>query len=287
MKVKIAVPKGHLEEQTIRLFEDSGIGVTGREGRRLFLRTSDPEVELVLVRAQDVADLVAQGATDMGITGSDLIRESGREKEVVELLDLGYGFTKLVVAAPEKSGIKSLADVKSGMRVATEFPNITGQYFSERGIEVKLTRVTGATEITPRIGVADLIVDVSSTGATLRSHGLQVIDTILESTARLIANPLSLREKRSKIEDIKTAIGSVVRARGKKLVLMNVPEESLSEIKRIMPGMAGPTVSRVEAKGLLAVQAVVPAGEVYGVVREAKKRGARDILVMPIERILP
>lgn len=284
--IKIAVPKGHLEEQTVRLLEDSGIGVLGRDARQLFARTYDPEIELVFVRAQDITDLVAKGATDLGITGYDLVRESGGD--VVELLDLGYGSTRLVVAAHEKSGIKSVEDIKPGMRVATEFPNVTEQYFAERGIAVEVVRVTGAAEITPLIGVADLIVDVTSTGTTLRTHGLRVVSTILESTARLIANPRSLQEKRAKIEDIVTAIGSVLRARGRKLVLMNVPEEKLPEIKLIMPGMAGPTVSRVEAaEPMLAVQAVVEEKDVYEVVKRAKRAGARDILVVPIERILP
>ncbi|MCS7131731.1 MAG: ATP phosphoribosyltransferase [Hadesarchaea archaeon] len=284
--IKIAVPKGHLEEQTIRLLEDSGIGVLGRDARQLFARTHDPEIELVFVRAQDITDLVAKGATDLGITGYDLVRESG--SDVVELLDLGYGSTRLVIAAHEKSGIKSVEDIKPGMRVATEFPNVAKQYFAERGIAVEVVRVTGAAEITPLIGVADLIVDVTSTGTTLRTHGLRVVGTILESTARLIANPRSLREKRAKIEDIVTAVGSVLRARGRKLVLMNVPEEKLPEIKLIMPGMAGPTVSRVEAaEPMLAVQAVVEEKDVYEVVKRAKRAGARDILVVPIERILP
>jgi len=286
MMVKIAVPKGHLEETTVRLLEDSGIGAVNRESRQLFARTNDPEIELVFVRAQDIADLVAKGATDLGITGYDLVCESG--SDVVELLDLGYGFTKIVVAAHEKSGIKSAKDIKSGMRAATEFPKVAGRYFAEKGVKVELTRVTGAAEITPLIGVADLVVDVTSTGTTLRTHGLQIIDTILESTARLIANRRSMREKKSKIEDITTAMGSVMRARGRKLVLMNVPEAKLSAIKRIVPGMAGPTVSRVEAaEPMLAVQAVVEASKVYEVVRKAKQAGARDILVMPIERILP
>ncbi len=284
--IKIAVPKGHLEEPTVRLLQDSGLGVISRDMRQLFARTNDPEIELVFVRAQDIADLVAKGATDLGVTGYDLVQESG--SDVVELLDLGYGSARLVVAAPEKSGIRSPEDIKSGVKVATEFPNVTRRYFAERNVEVEVIQVTGATEITPLIGVADLIVDVTSTGTTLRTHGLCVVDTILESTARLIANRRSLEEKRAKIEDIITAVGSVIRARGRKLVMMNVPESKLSAVKQIMPGMAGPTVSRVEAaEPMLAVQAVVDSDKVYDIVRRAKEAGARDILVVPIERVLP
>jgi len=284
--VKIAVPKGHLEETTVRLLDNSGIGAVNRESRQLFAKTNDPEIELVFVRAQDIPDLVAKGATDLGVTGYDLVCESG--SDVVELLDLGYGFAKVVVAAHEKSGIKSAKDIKSGMRVATEFPRVAGRYFAKRSIKVELARVTGAAEITPLIGVADLVVDITSTGTTLRTHGLRIVDTILESSARLIANRQSLKEKKAKIEGITMAMESVIRARGRKLILMNVPEAKLPAIKRIMPGMAGPTVSRVEAaKPMLAVQAVVKSSEVYEVVRKAKQAGARDILVVPIERILP
>ena len=286
MILKISLPKGHLEEPTVKLLQDAGIGVIGRNERQLFARTNDPEIELVFVRAEDIPDFVARGATDLGITGYDLVRESG--SDVVELLDLSYGFTRMVVASREGSGIESVRDIKAGMRVATEFPGTAKRYFDEKGIKVELIDVTGAAEIVPLIGVADLIVDVTSTGTTLRTHGLRIVDTILESSARLIANPQSLQEKKSKIEDITTALNSVVRARGKKLVLMNVPEAKLEEIKRVMPGMAGPTVSRVEAEEpMLAVQAVVNEDEVYRVVRLAKKTGARDILVVPIERVLP
>lgn len=286
MMVKIAVPKGHLEKPTVRLLEDSGIGIVNKEARQLFARTRDPEVELVFVRAQDIPDLVAKGAVDLGVTGRDLVEES--ESNVAELLDLGYGFARIIVAAQEKSGIKTSEDVKPGMRVATEFPGLAKRYFEGKGVEVEIVRVTGAAEITPLMGVADLIVDVTSTGTTLRTHGLEIVDTILESSAKLIANPRSLQEKKSKIEGIVTAMKSVVQARGRKLVLMNVPQAKLAEIRRIMPGMAGPTVSKVEAaEPMLAVQAVVEAKRVDEVVRRAKQAGARDILVVPIERVLP
>ena len=286
MTIRIAVPKGHLENTTVRLLQDAGIGVVGRDGRQLFAKTNDPEIELVFVRAEDIPNFVARGSTDLGITGYDLMCESG--DDVAELLDLKYGYTRMVVAASGKSGIKSMRDISPGARVATEFPNITRQYFAEKGIKIELLDITGAAEISPLIGLADLIVDVTSTGTTLRAHGLNIIDTILESTARLVANRQSLRQKRAKIDEIVMAIDSVVRARGKKLVMMNVPEEKLEEVKQIMPGMSGPTVSRVEGAGpMLAVQAVVDGTDVYKIVRRAKQAGARDILVMPIERVVP
>jgi ATP phosphoribosyltransferase len=287
MIVRIAIPnKGRLQEPSIKLLEDAGIGAVDKEERQLFARTRDPEIELVFVRAQDIPSMLDRGAADIGITGHDLVVESGAR--VTELLDLGFGSAKMVVAASERSGIRTLRDVKPGARVTTEFPNIARKYFSGKKLKVEISRVSGAAEITPIVGVADLIVDLSSTGTTLRTHGLRVIDTLFETSARLIVNTASLRQKRGKIEEIKTAFESVIRARGKRLLLMNVPEFRLADIKRIVPGMAGPTVSRVEsAEPMLAVQAVVEAKEVDEVVREAKKAGARDILVLPIERVLP
>ncbi|MEM2878192.1 MAG: ATP phosphoribosyltransferase [Candidatus Hadarchaeales archaeon] len=286
MSVRIAVPKGHLEEATVGLLQASGIGVIGRDGRQLFARTNDPEIELVFVRAEDIPNFVSKGSTDLGITGYDLICESG--DDVIELLDLRYGYTKMVVAASEKSDIKSIDKVKPGTRVATEFPEITKKYFYDRKINIELVNITGAAEISPLIGVAELIVDVTSTGTTLRAHGLRIIDTILESTARLIANRDSMRKNGEKISRIVTALSSVLTARGKKLVMMNVPEEKLEDVKKVLPGMAGPTVSRVEAATpMLALQAVVDEKETYELIRRAKEAGARDILVLPIERIIP
>ena len=287
MVVRIAIPnKGRLQGPAIKLLEDAGIGVVDKEERQLFARTKDPDIELVFVRAQDIPSMLEKGAADVGITGYDLVLESGAK--VVEIMDLEFGSASMVVAANERSGIKTVKDVKTGARVTTEFPSVAKRYFSGKKLKVEISRVSGAAEITPIVGVADLIVDLTSTGTTLKTHGLRVIDTLFETSARFIANPKSLKENSDKIEEIKTAFESVVRARGKKLLLLNVPAEKLEAIKRIMPGMAGPTVSRVEsAKPMLAVQAVVQAKDVYEVVRKAKKVGARDILVLPIERVLP
>lgn len=286
MKVKLAIPnKGRLCDPALRLLEDSGIGVVDRGVRQLFANTRDPELEIVFVRTQDIPSIVAQKAADLGITGHDLVRESGSEVE--ELLNLEYGNARMIVAADEDSPVESVEDIQDGSRVATEFPNITRKYFQDKGIKVEITRVSGATEATPSIGVADLIVDLTSTGTTLRTHGLQVIDTLFETSARLIANPESLEEKSEKIDKVKTALESVIRAKPRKLILLNVPKDKISAIRKIMPGMAGPTVSKVEGTDLLAVQVVVKADEVYELVKKAKDEGARDILVVPIERILP
>jgi ATP phosphoribosyltransferase len=287
MQMRFAIPnKGRLQEPAVELLEKAGLETVDRGARQLFSKTRDQDLELIFVRAQDIPSLVEKGAADIGITGLDLIFESGAK--VVELLDLRFGSARLVLAASEKSRMKGPRDLKSGLKVSTEFPNMAEKYFTKKKLKVEISRVSGSAEITPLIGTADVVVDLTSTGTTLKVHGLRIIDTLLESTARLIANPKSFRTKKAKIERIKTALESVVRARGKKLVMMNVPERSLSKIKSIMPGMSGPTVSRVEGtKAMLAVQAVVEVGQVEDVIQKAKKAGARDILVAPIDRVLP
>lgn len=286
-EVRIAVPnKGRLYEPTVKLLEDAGLGAIDRGERMLFSRTRDPSVVLFFARAQDIPKIVERGATDLGITGLDLVVESGAK--LVEMLDLEYGRAKLVVATSESSGIRRLKDIKPGTRVATEFPTIAADFFKKRGLKVEISQISGSAEITPLIGIADVVVDLVSTGTTMRIHGLRIIEEIMETSAKLFANPQSLRKKRQKIEQIKTAIESVVRARGKKLILMNIPAEKLKEIKKIVPGMAGPTVSKVEADTpMLAIQAVVETQRVEEVIRLAKQAGARDILVVPIERVLP
>lgn len=286
MTLKLAVPnKGRLHEPTLNLLEDSGIGIVDRGSRQLFARTNVEDLEVIFVRTQDIPNMVEMGAADLGVTGHDIVLES--ESNVEELLDLDFGKARMVVAAHEKSEINSVSGIEDGARVATEFPNITKDYFNRKGIEIDLTEVTGATEITPFLGVADLIVDITSTGTTLRTHGLEVIDTIFETSVRLIANYESLENNRDKIEDIRVALKSVLEAKPLKLVIMNVPEDKIETIKKIMPGMSGPTASEVRGTDMLALQVVVKASEVYELVKKVKEEGARDILVVPIERIIP
>ncbi len=285
MNVQLAIPnKGRLHEPTVELLEDSGIGLIDRGSRQLFARTNVQELEVILVRTQDIPNIVGSGTADLGITGHDLVMES--EAEIEELLDLDFGRAEMVLAAHESSPIKSVEDIEDGVKVATEFPNVTKRFFRERGIEIEVTEVSGATEVTPFIGIADLIVDLRSTGVTLRSHGLEVIEKLFDTSVRLIANPEKLEEKGEKIDEIKRALESVIKARPRKLLIMNVPEEEISEIKDLVPGMSGPTVSKVQGTDMLAVQVVVQANEIYDVINKSKEAGARDILVVPIERVV-
>jgi len=288
--IRIAIPnKGRLHEPTMSLFKDAGLPISGgAESRILFAKTADPDIQILFARAADIPEYVQDGAADVGITGMDLITERGANVEA--LLDLKFGKASLVLAVPEDSVFQSARDLE-GKKVATEFPEITHQYFKNLGVNVEVIKVSGACEMTPHVGIADAIVDISSSGTTLLINHLKAIDTVFSSTVHLIANKKSLREK-DKILDIKTALESVLNAKKKRYLMMNVPEASLQAVKEVLPGMSGPTVMKVESsrsseESFLAVHSVVDADLIFTLVNKLRKVGARDILVIPIERIMP
>lgn len=288
--IRIAIPnKGRLYDPTISIFKDAGLPISGgAESRKLFAKTTDPEIHVLFARAADIPEYVQDGAADVGITGMDLITERGADVE--PLLDLKFGKASLVLAVPEDSNFQKAQDL-NGKKVATEFPEITGQYFDKLGIDVEVIKVSGACEMTPHVGIADAIVDISSSGTTLMINHLKPIDTVFSSTVFLIANKKSLKSK-DKILDIKTAMESVLNAKQRRYLMMNVPEASLQAVKETLPGMSGPTVMKVEpsrfpGEAFVAVHAVIDADLIFTIVNKLKKVGARDILVVPIERIMP
>jgi len=289
--IRIAIPnKGRLYEPTISIFKDAGLPISGgAESRKLFAKTTDPDIHILFARAADIPEYVQDGAADVGVTGMDLITERGSRVEA--LLDLKFGKASLVLAVPEESNFQKAQDLE-GKKIATEFPEITSQYFKKLGVNIDIIKVSGACEMTPHVGIADAIVDISSSGTTLMINHLKAIDTVFSSTVYLIANKESL-EAKEKILDIKTALESVLNAKKRRYLMMNVPEASLNAVKEILPGMSGPTVMKVEpgkfsgGESIVAVHAVVDADLIFTLVNKLKKVGARDILVVPIERIMP
>lgn len=288
--LRIALPnKGRLVEEIRELLSDAGLPVRSA-GDRALVASLGGEFEAIFVRAQDIPEFVADGAADAGITGHDLICESDRP--VVELFDLELWRCRLVVAARDDGPVRRIADVPEGARVATAFPRLTKRYFDARGKTVTLVPVTGAAEITPHLGVADLIVDLTSTGSTLRVNHLREVDTVLESTARLItsANGAADRDAgmREALEDLTAALASVLRARGQRYLMANVPRVSLAKVKEILPGLSGPTVIDILNGGnFVAVHAVVAERTVYRTIAQLKTLGAEGILVTRIERLMP
>ena len=286
MKIKIAVPsKGRISEPSINILEKAGLGLVDKNNRKLISKTFNEDIEVMFARASDIPEFVNDGVADMGITGVDLINEN--EADVEELLDLRFGQTKLVLAAPEESDIKSVDDITDEMKVATEFPVLTKKYLDIKGLNSKIVKLSGSTEAAPFIGIADLITDLTSTGTTLKMNHLEIIDTILESTIKLIANKKSLKEKRELIESVSTSIKGVLDADRKKLIMMNVKDDDLDKVKEVMPSMGGLTISEVLSdEKTVAVQAVIDEKQVFELVNDLRNAGAKDILVVPIERII-
>jgi ATP phosphoribosyltransferase len=290
MKIKIAIPsKGRISDPAVAILEKAGLGLKDASNRKLFSNTHNSDISVMFARAADIPEFVADGIVDMGITGLDLIKESNSDVEI--LTDLKFGQTSLVLASPEDSDINSLDDIKSEIVVATEFPNLTGSYLKSHGINAKIVELTGSTEIAPFIGIADIIADLTSTGTTLKMNHLKIIDNVLDSSIKLIANKneyFNNNEKKNLIDTVNISINGVIEAERKKLLMMNVSKDNLQIIKDLMPSMTGPTVSEVlsDREDTVAVQAVVDEEEVFDLVNKLKNSGARDILVVPIERII-
>ena len=286
MPLKIAVPnKGRLMEETVELLRSIGLRLPRSPERTLIASTNGGKYQVLFTRAQDIPEFVAIGAADAGITGLDLVRETGCRVE--KLLDLKYGQCRLVVAAPEHSSIRSIDRMPAGARVATAFPNLTRKYFEERKKKVSIVPVSGATEITPSIGVADLITDLTQTGSTLKQNHLAILDVILESWAVFIVGTALDRKTRGDAEDLAHAFDSVESALRKRYLIANVPRKKVREIVKLIPGLKSPTVMDLAEKGLVAVAAVVDEDAVTALVPRLKKAGATGILVLPIERLVP
>jgi ATP phosphoribosyltransferase len=292
--IRIALPnKGRLAEGARALLERAGLGLDTR-GERALVASLGGEFQALFVRAQDIPEFVADGAADAGITGRDLVEESGRDVRV--LLDLGFGRCRLCVAARDDDAfaagadVDPLAGIPAGARVATSFPTIAGRFFRERDLAVQLVPVSGAAEIAPHLGVADLIVDLVSTGSTLKVNGLREVATVLESTALLVARAGALDDagRGPRLRELAAALESVIRADGKRYLMANVPRARLDAVKRILPGIDGPTIVDILNDGVhVAAHAVVDAGEVYRTIARLKEIGATGILVTRIERLLP
>lgn len=286
--LKIALPnKGRLAVDTRELFGDAGLPVLTR-GDRALSASLGGEFEALFVRAQDIPEFVADDVADVGITGWDLVCESSRAVE--RRLDLGFGDCRLVAAAREEAAITSLDEIAPGARIATSFPRITRDFFEARGQTVDIVPISGAAEIAPLMGIAEVIVDITSTGSTLRVNGLREIGTLLTSRAQLVTRCDAVFEgsKSEALASLIMALESVVRARGKRYLMANVPRKSLDAVKKIIPGINGPTVIDIMNGGdRVAVHAVVNAARIYKTIGALKALDATGILVTRVERLLP
>ncbi len=286
-RLRIALPnKGRLADDALALLARAGLEPATTADRSLRADLGDDFTALFL-RARDIPEFVADGAADLGITGSDLVAEANRPLDT--LLPLGFGRCRLAIAVRDESDLGRADDLPDGVRVATSFPRTTERWFAERGRRVELVPVSGAAEIAPHIGVADVIVDLVSTGSTLKMNGLREVETIAEAEAVLVAREgFAGGEAAGRVAELMAALESVLRARGKRYLMANVPRDALPEVKRIIPGLNGPTIIDVLNAGEhVAAHAVVEKAEVYRVIAALKALGAEGILVTKIERLMP
>lgn len=282
--MRVALPnKGRLSEDVRTLLAEAGLDILGKSQRALTASLGGG-YEAIFVRAQDIPEFLADGAADVGITGWDILKESGLA--LTQLVDLELGRCRLVAAAREDSGVRNVESIPKGARIATSFPRLTAEWIKRRAPTAIVVPVSGSTEIAPHLGIADLIVDLTSTGSTLKVNGLAALETILESTARLVAAPSKASDPRA--QALALALSSVVHARTQRYILANVPRESLAQVRNLIPGLNGPTLSEiVDSTRFVAMQAVVPAESIFTVVGDLKALGCEGILVMRIERSVP
>lgn len=284
--LKIAVPnKGRLAAQAADILSRAGIPGAPDESRSLIHTAPGGAYTIIYSRAQDIPEYVDTAAADIGITGLDLVEEL--DCTVEKLLDLDFGRCRLVVAAPDRGRVATLDDVGNNARVATAFPNLTKRFFDERKKKIRVVPITGAAEIAPQIGVADLITDLVETGTTLRQNHLTLVDVIMNSWAVLIAHPEARKKHGDEIDRVVEGLRSVMAAHRKRYLMANVPKKALPKIAKVLPGLSGPTVMPLAGKTMVAVHAVVDDDKLNRTIHDLKKIGASGILVLPIERLVP
>ncbi len=286
--IRIAIPsKGRLKEPALQLLSAVGIKPMASDDRALIIPTSWKDVQLVMIRTEDIPGIVEAGAADLGITGHDYIVESGADVE--ELLRLNFGEARLMLAVPQSWGVESVEELKGRqLKIATKYANIALNYIRERGLNAKIIRVSGSTEVMPVLGAADAVIDVVSTGTTLRAHGLKPIDVVMETYAAVIARrEWEKEEKANAIRLILTMMKGALMARGRKLLLMNVEGNRLNEVLRVLPAMLSPAITRLGTLDAWEVITVVSEEELPQVIARAKEAGARDIVVVDIEKVIP
>jgi ATP phosphoribosyltransferase len=282
-RLTLAVPaKGRMAEPALRLCADAGLSFEVTE-RSLVVPCANAPVDLLLVRPSDIPEYAQDGVVDLGITGANLVAEA--EAEVVTLAELGFARCSLDAAVPVDASPTEIADL-DGMRVATAYPVSTRRLLDERGVACELVPVSGSVEATPRLGLADAIVDLVSTGSTMSANGLRQIGRLLSSQAVLVGGRAAVETRRDLVERLELMLSGVVAARRRRYVMMNAHVDDLPAIRRVLPGMGAPSVLQLADEGEIAVHAAVDADDVWGLLPVLKEAGATSILVLPIERLV-
>jgi ATP phosphoribosyltransferase len=289
--LKLVLPKGSLEKATLELFEAADLGVSRSSTVDYKASIDDPRIDEVrILRPQEIPRYVAEGVFDLGVTGRDWIEETA--SDVVSLGELHYSKAtarpvRIVVAVPADSPYERVDDLPQGLRVSSEYPDLTRRFFEKKGIDADIRLSYGATEAKVP-DIVDCIVDITETGRALRAAGLKIIDTILTSYTELIANPLSHQdpEKAHAMDQLMTLLQGTLEARGKVLVKLNVGDGDLDRVIDLLPSMKSPTVSKLFREGGYAVETVVPKNSINTLIPALKDAGATDIIELPLAKIV-
>jgi ATP phosphoribosyltransferase len=290
--LRLVLPKGSLERATLQLFEDADLAVVRSSEVDYRASVDDPRVaDVRILRPQEIPRYVAGGLFDIGITGRDWIEETGAE--VTTLAELHYSKAtarpiRMVLAVGADAGWKAVEDLPAGVRVHTEYPELTRRFLEKHGVRAEVSLSYGATEAKiPEI--ADAVVEITETGRALRAAGLTILDTILVSYTELIANPLAFAdpEKRRAMEQLRTLLTGALEARGRVLVKLNVDEANLAAVIGLLPALKSPTVSKLFGDEAFAVETVVPKSQINTLIPDLKDAGATDIIELPISKIVP
>ncbi|MEL1248410.1 ATP phosphoribosyltransferase [Flavobacterium helocola] len=281
--LKIAIQKsGRLHDESIQILKDCGISVYNGNDQ-LKVTASNFPLEVYYLRNSDIPQYLIDGVVDIAIVGDNLLVEKGQNIQIAE--KLGFSKCKVSVAVPKNFNYNSIQDL-NGLRVATSYPKTVVDYFSSKGISVDIHQISGSVEIAPNIGLSDAIVDIVSSGSTLFKNGLKEVEVILKSEAVLAVSPQISEEAKQVVAKLQFRIQSVLRSRKSKYILMNVPNEKISEISKILPVLKSPTVMPLAEEGWSSVHSVIDEDKFWEVIDQLKEAGAEGILVCPIEKMV-
>ena len=282
--LRIAIQKsGRLTDKTLNLLENIGLKFDGYKNR-LLVKALNFDVELLLIRDDDIPEYVQDGICDLGVVGANVTQETGAN--VTVLRDLDFGHCRLSIAVPKSSGFSSSKEL-NGKRLATSYPSLTKAYFDSLGVDVSIIKISGAVEITPRLDVADAICDLVSTGGTLKTNGLTELETILRSQSQLIRTNRSIpKHKEELIEKFLVRIEGQQLAEKSRYIMMNAPKSSLAKITSIIPSLNSPTVLPLADENMIAIHTVIPITQFWEVMEELKAAGASGIVMLPIQNMI-
>ena len=288
MKLKLGIPKGSLENATVELFRRAGFNITV-SSRSYFPAIDDPDMECMLIRAQEMARYVEDGILDAGLTGLDWVEEVGADVQVVADLvyaKQSFGKVRWVLAVPEAGPFQSVQDLE-GKIIATELVNATKKYLAKNGVTAKVEFSWGATEVKPPV-LADAIVEVTETGSSLRANKLKILETVLESNTQLIANKDAWKDawKRQKLEDLKLLLDGAIGAMGKVGLMLNVHKSNLEKVLAVLPALKRPTVSSLSEGDWAAVNTILDESTVRTIIPRLKQAGAEGIVEYPLNKIV-